>query len=140
MPAPPGKDPEPEPEVQDETRSRHLSELMSMAYKERKELNRTDFQVLCKRRIQYYEKHAAVLDNCTFQLLSKIKETNEFVPCVFKYYNQLSETYKSFHEHLKKMSAFKWIDPDKDSKKAPDNRLNWSKEINKGIKSMLELK
>lgn len=38
------------------------------------------------------------------------------------------------------MSAFKFMMEPADSKKAPDNRLNWSKEVNKGIKSMLELK
>jgi hypothetical protein len=49
------------------------------------------------------------------------------VPCVLKYLNQLGDTYKSFHEHLKKMSAFKFMMEPPDSKKAPDNRLNWSK-------------
>jgi hypothetical protein len=79
-----------------------------------------------KRRSQYYEKHVSIYDNATFQLLNKIKETNEFIPSVVKYYTQLSEAYKSFWEGSKKMSACKFIFEPQDSKKTPDSRLGWS--------------
>ena len=66
-----------------------------------------------------------------------MKETNEFMPSVVKYYHQLAEIYKSFQEGSKKMSAFRFLTEPQDSKKGPDVRLGWSNDINKGIKGML---
>lgn len=113
---------------------------MTLAYKERKELNRADFQLLVKRRSNYFEKHVGVYDHATFHLLGRMKETNEFIPSVLKYANQLTEIYKNFQEGSKKMSAFRFLVEPQDGKKAPDNRLSWSADLNKGIKGMLELK
>jgi hypothetical protein len=59
---------------------------------------------------------------------------------VIKYFTQLSEVYKNFWEGTRKMSAFRFLFEPQDNKKAPDPRLNWSPEINKSIKGILELK
>jgi hypothetical protein len=82
----------------------------------------------------------SIYDSATFQLLNKIKETNEFMPSVVKYYSQLSDIYKNFSEGSKKISAFKFLFEPQDNKKSPDVRLGWSPDINKGVKSMIELK
>jgi len=93
-----------------------------------------------KRRSNYYEKHTSVYDHATFSLLSRMKETNEFIPSIVKYYNQLADIYKGFQEGSRKMSAFRFLVEPTDTKKGPDARLGWSSDINRGIKGMLELK
>lgn len=68
-----------------------------------------------------------------------MKETAEYMPSLIKFCNQMSDMYKSFQEHSRKISAFKFLTEAPDAKK-PDPRLSWSDQINKGVKAVLELK